>query len=148
MKLHDALYGVTRLGFDTSPIIYFVEANPQYDARVTWVFQQVAGGALQGLRSVVTLSEVLVQPLMRGDIRIQQEYRDLLLYSRHFQTLPIDNDIAERAADLRVRYRLRTPDAFQVAAALNAGCEAFLNNDTVIKRVTELRVLTLDELEL
>ena len=107
MKLHDALYGVTRLGF-----------------------------------------EVLVQPLMRGDIRIQQEYRDLLLYSRHFQTLPIDNDIAERAADLRVRYRLRTPDAFQVAAALNAGCEAFLNNDTVIKRVTELRVLTLDELEL
>ena len=60
MKLHDALYGVTRLGFDTSPIIYFVEANPQYDARVTWVFQQVAGGALQGLTSVVTLSEVLV----------------------------------------------------------------------------------------
>ena len=71
MKLHDALYGVTRLGFDTSPIIYFVEANPQYDARVTWVFQQVAGGALQGLTSVVTLSEVLVQPLMRGDIRIR-----------------------------------------------------------------------------
>jgi len=43
---------------------------------VTWVFQQIAGGALQGLTSVVTLSEVLVQPLMRGDIRIQQEYRD------------------------------------------------------------------------
>jgi len=73
MKLHDALYGVTRLGFDTSPIIYFVEANPQYDARVTWVFQQIAGGALQSLTSVVTLSEVLVQPLMCGDMRIQQE---------------------------------------------------------------------------
>ena len=64
MKLHDALYGVTRLGFDTSPIIYFVEANSQYDARVTWVFQQIAGGALQGLRSVVTLSEVLEEALV------------------------------------------------------------------------------------
>ncbi len=27
-KLDDALAGVTLLGFDTSPIIYFVEAHP------------------------------------------------------------------------------------------------------------------------
>ena len=148
MKLADAVSGVTRLGFDTAPIIYFVEAHPQYDALVTWVFEQIAQGAFIGFTSVVTLSEVLVQPLLRGDIRIQQEYRDLLLNSKNFQTLPIDSGIAERAADLRARYRLRTPDAFQIAAALNAGCEALLNNDGMIKRVTELRVLTLDELEL
>jgi hypothetical protein len=36
-KLDDALAGVTRLGFDTAPVIYFVEAHPQYDALVTEV---------------------------------------------------------------------------------------------------------------
>ncbi len=35
MRLDDALRGVTRLGFDTSPFIYFVEAHPRYDALVT-----------------------------------------------------------------------------------------------------------------
>jgi predicted nucleic acid-binding protein len=36
----------------------------------------------------------------------------------------------------------------QVAAALNVGCQAFLTNDMTLKRVIELRVLILDELEL
>jgi hypothetical protein len=37
MKLKDALTGVTRLGLDTPPIIYFVEANPQYDVLLLWL---------------------------------------------------------------------------------------------------------------
>jgi predicted nucleic acid-binding protein len=59
----------------------------------------------------------------------------------------IDSAVAERAADLRARHNLRTPDALQIAAALETGCQAFLTNDTQLKRVTELRVLILDELE-
>jgi len=31
---------------------------------------------------------------------------------------------------------------------LTAGCDAFLTNDAVLKRVTELRVLMLDEMEI
>ena len=81
-------------------------------------------------------------------LELQEEYRNLLLESANFQTLPIDSRLAERAAELRVRYNLRTPDALQVAAALAAGCEAFLTNDGTFKRVTELRVLILDELEI
>jgi predicted nucleic acid-binding protein len=43
---------------------------------------------------------------------------------------------------------LRTPDAFQIAAALGAGCEAFLTNDLALSQVAELRVLVLDKLEM
>jgi predicted nucleic acid-binding protein len=39
-------------------------------------------------------------------------------------------------------------DALQIATALIAGCAALLANDTRLQRVTELRVLVLDELEL
>jgi predicted nucleic acid-binding protein len=42
---------------------------------------------------------------------------------------------------------LRLPDALQIAVALEAGCEAFLTNDLTLKRVVELRVLVLDDLE-
>lgn len=34
MKLDDGLRGVSRIGLDTAPIIYFVEANPRYDGRL------------------------------------------------------------------------------------------------------------------
>ncbi|MCC5664290.1 hypothetical protein LC653_10260 [Nostoc sp. CHAB 5784] len=46
-----------------------------------------------------------------------------------------------------MRYNLQLPDALQVAAAIIAGCEAFLTNDAALKRVTELRVLVVCELE-
>jgi predicted nucleic acid-binding protein len=148
MKLDDALRGVARLGFDTAPVIYFVEAHPHYDVLVTEVFQRVAAGALRGVTSVITLTEVLVHPLRQGNTRLSNEYRSLLLTSVDFQTLPIDAAVADQAADLRTRYRLRTPDALQIAAALAADCTAFLTNDARLQRVTELRVLILDELEL
>ena len=46
------------------------------------------------------------------------------------------------------KLNLRTPDALQLSAVVEINCQAFLTNDTQLKRVTELRVLILDELEL
>jgi predicted nucleic acid-binding protein len=148
MKLDDALAGIDSLGFDTAPIIYFVEAHLRYDALVSEIFRRVAAGAIQGVTSVITLTEVLVHPFQRGDAHLGDEYRALLLTSRDFQTLPIDGAIAEQAANLRARYGLRTPDALQIATALTVGCTAFLTNDARLQRVSELRVLVLEELEL
>ena len=147
-KLDDALQGVQRLGVDTAPVIYFIEANPRYDALVTEIFQRISSGVLDGLCSVITLTEVLVQPLRHGDHKVARDYTDLLLHSRHFATVSIDSAIATTAGDLRARYNLRTPDALQIAAALENGCQAFLTNDITHRRVTEIRILVLDELEL
>lgn len=147
-KLAHALQGVQRLAVDTAPIIYFIEANPRYDALVTEVFRRIAAGVPEGLCSVMTLTEVLVHPLRQGNRQLAQEYTNLLLASPHFSTVPIDATTAKTAADLRARYNLRTPDAIQIAAALEQGCEAFLTNDATLARVTDLRVLVLDQLEL
>lgn len=148
MKLADALIAVTTLGFDTPPFIYFVERHPDYVDLVREIFRRVDAGTLMGYSSVVTLTEVLTQPMRARNTTVENEYRNLLLTSRNFWLVPVDSDIAENAADLRARYRLRTPDALQIAAALSAGCAAFLTNDAALQRVNELRVLVLDELEL
>ncbi|MDQ7051521.1 MAG: hypothetical protein Q9P14_00945 [candidate division KSB1 bacterium] len=62
MKLSKALKGEKTLGFDTAPIIYFIEAHPQYDTLVAAIFQKIADQSILGLTSVITLAEVLVQP--------------------------------------------------------------------------------------
>jgi hypothetical protein len=41
MKLDADLTAVSRLAFDTAPIIYFVEAHPRYDALVTAIFERL-----------------------------------------------------------------------------------------------------------
>jgi predicted nucleic acid-binding protein len=144
--IDDALANVTRLGLDTAPVIYFVEAFPRHDALVTNVFSRVAEAQLVAVTSVITLAEVLVQPVQRGQRELQAAYTRLLRHSANFELLPVDIAVAEHAAELRARYRLRMPDALQVATALAGGCQAFLTNDHALTRVTDLRVLVLDDL--
>jgi predicted nucleic acid-binding protein len=148
MKLDDALAGVAHLGLDTAPFIYFVEQHPKYLAVVREVFRRVARGILIGHTSAVSLAEVLVQPLSQGNLALERQYRAVLLGSANLAVVPIGLGAVVAAAGLRARYRLHLLDAFQIAVALEQGCEAFLTNDLGLKRVTDLRILVLDELEL
>ncbi len=148
IKLDTAFTGVVYLGLDTAPIIYFIEAHPQYNALVTSIFQRIADGTLRACTSVISLTEVLIHPIRQGNAVLQQQYQELFLNSQGFETQNINPDTAILAADLRARYNLRTPDALQIATALQSGCQAFLTNDTTLKRVTELTVLVLSEIEL
>jgi predicted nucleic acid-binding protein len=143
----DALEGVVKLGIDTAPLIYFVEAHPACDIAITQVFRRIQSGEITGMTSVITLVEVLTQPLRKGKPELQEQYRSLLSGSAHFELVVIDAAIAEQAAMLRARYGLRTPDALQIATAISTNCQAFLTNDSHLRRVTELRVITMEDLQ-
>ncbi|MFA0760008.1 MAG: hypothetical protein HZLCBSQH_000093 [Candidatus Fervidibacterota bacterium] len=147
MRLDEALQGVVKLALDTPPVIYFVKTHAQYDALVTEVFQRTNEGWIIGVTSVITVTEVLVLPLKQGNTALASEYWDLLTNSANMQLISIDPETAKVAADLRARYNLRTPDALQLAAAIRAGCGAFLTNDATLKKVTELKVLVLSEFQ-
>jgi len=148
INLTDALKNVSTLAFDTAPIIYFVEANVNYDARVTAIFELVDSGIITGTTSVISLCEVLVHPIRNQNANLQKRYREILQNSPNFYTEQINSSIACTAAELRAKYNLRTPDALQIATALEDGCDAFLCNDKNLKRVAELKILILDELTL
>ncbi|KAI9134019.1 PIN domain-containing protein [Acaryochloris sp. CCMEE 5410] len=59
----------------------------------------------------------------------------------------IDGEITVKAAQLRVQYSLKLPDALQLATAIVSGCDGFLTNDFQLKKVAKLQVLVVDELE-
>lgn len=146
MSIAETLAATALLGIETAPFIYFVEKHPDYVARMRSIFQRVAQAQLQIITSAITLTEVLTLPLETGNATYQREYREMLLNTEAITTLPVTIGIAEKAAELRAKYRLRTPDALHVATALVSNCDAFLTNDLKLKRVAEIRVLVLDEL--
>jgi predicted nucleic acid-binding protein len=49
---------------------------------------------------------------------------------------------------LRANYNLRTPDAIQLATAIQARATAFLTNDSFLTSVSDLEILILDQLVL
>lgn len=144
--LNEALADIRRLYLETPPIIYFVEENPIYIDRMMVIMEAASRAQFEAVSGVLTLTEVLVHPLKTNNKPLAAQYRKILVNSRDFRLIPITIPISEVAADLRARYALRSPDALHLATAIHAECDAFLTNDIALKRVSEIRVLVLDDL--
>jgi predicted nucleic acid-binding protein len=57
--------------------------------------------------------------------------------------LDVNREVSELAADIRARFRYRTPDAIHLATAQLAGADAFVTNDEALQSFTGVRVVTL-----
>jgi predicted nucleic acid-binding protein len=149
VTIDEAMRDVTRLGLDTAPLIYFVEQNPRYVNIMQAVFERIEADAdLQAFTSALTLTETLIHPLRNNDAPLAAAYREMLTNADKLTLLAVSAAVAERAAHLRAEHNLRTPDAIQVAACLEAGCQAFLTGDAGLRRVPGLRVVVMDDLTL
>ena len=76
---------------------------------------------------------------------IVEKYRDFLLNSNNFYLYPIDAIIAEKAAELRCRYSIKTPDAIQLAIGIENNATLFITNDKALKNIDEIKVLVLED---
>ena len=148
MNIDTALEAARRLYVDTAPLIYYFEVNAAYIERMDRVFELLASTPVATFSAVHILTEVMVKPLQEGNLELAEEYRDILVNGDTYTLVPVTLPIAESAAELRARYNLRTPDALHVASAISSGCDALLTNYAGLKRVQELPILVLDELEL
>lgn len=131
---------------DTNAIIYSVEQIAPYDEVLEGVWRAVQRTELGIISSELTLLEVLVKPLREGKQALEQRYRRLLTASREVHLYPIERPIIEQALNLRATVGLRTPDALHAATALQAGCDLFITNDPVFRRVSGIEIIVLNEL--
>lgn len=146
MTIVEALRDVRLLFLDTAPVIYHVENVAGYSALTDEVFLRLRAGQFKAVTSPITLAECLVQPYRNGDATLAQQFVNVVTQGINTHYVGIDT-LTLHAAELRAHYNFSLPDAFQVAVAIASGCDAFLTNDLTLKRVTEITVLVLDELE-
>jgi len=142
----DSLRGQT-VALDTAPLIYLIEENPAYIQLVTPFFESLDRGDFLAIASTVTLLEVLTQPYRQKQSTLVQQYREVLLHSENLVTVSVSSEIAERAARLRADYNIATPDAIQMATALESNVKFFLTNDLGLPSLANLRLLILDQLK-
>ncbi|MBU7046887.1 MAG: PIN domain-containing protein [Theionarchaea archaeon] len=130
------------MGIDTAPIIYFIEKGIYFKIMRSF-FERLLEGHFRAITSTITLLEVLVQPYRYENNHLLEEYKEILLYADSLSIVPVSNEIADKAAELRAKYRVRTPDAIQVATAIHGEASIFLTNDKTLKKIREIEVVTL-----
>lgn len=122
---------------DSAPIIYFLEDHSRFAARFAPLFEAAAAGDLAIAVSAITVAEVLIGPLAAGNDVLAERYRAAL---GRWSVVPVTEELAALAARFRVRFRLRLPDAIQLATAVHSGSFALVTHDRDFSRVRDVRV--------
>lgn len=123
---------------DTAPWIYLLEDHPQFAPRFEGLFMAADAGLLQLALTTVTLAEVLTGPVKAGQPALAKRYETAL---GHYNVVPLTAQVAVLAAQLRVQYRLKLPDAMQLATALDLGAAALVTHDRDFASVQGLPIL-------
>jgi len=137
-----------RIGVDTMVFIYHLQDHPTYAPLTHPIFEAWEEGRNFGITSVITLLEILVKPKRDGNLAASRDYEELLTTYPNLHILDVDIAVAVLAAELRAKYAIRTPDALQIATAVNAGASGFITNDEQLRQVAHegIEVLLLDDL--
>lgn len=123
---------------DSAPIIYWLESHQMFANRFQHLFTRHALGDLAFAISTITIAEVLTGPLGAGDEVLSKRYRAVL---ESWQVVELTADIAESAARLRAKLKLKLPNAIQVASALAINADALVTYGRDFAKVKGLRVL-------
>ena len=135
--------GPGAVAVDTAVFIYFIEEDPRFLPHILPLFTEADRGERLLVTSSLTLLEVLVVPYRAGHRQLAERYEHLLTRSRGVRIVDLSRDQLRAAAQLRATTRVKTPDALQLAAALEAGCRTFLTNDRHLPSIPGLRVIQL-----
>jgi predicted nucleic acid-binding protein len=123
---------------DTAPWIYLLEDHAEFAPRFVGLFEAAERGQFQLALSTITLAEVLTGPFKAGQTTLAKRYENAL---NQYQVVPMTPAVASLAAQLRVEYRLKLPDAVQLALALDIGAAALVTHDRDFSAVQGLPVL-------
>ena len=131
------------VGIDTNIFIYHFSEHPKFGEVSTNILDMIEKGKILGVTSVITIIELLYRAKEASAEKVALDYQETLDGIKNLSLHFVDLEVAQKAADFRWRYKLRTPDAIQLATAVLSGCKVFITNDNRFRKVKEIPVLLL-----
>ena len=118
---------MSRIFWDTNLFIYLFEDYGALSKATRELREKMLSRGDQLLTSTLTLGELLVKPIERGDIVLSSKYETAI--TAVSVMLPFDTKAARIYATLRSNRTFRPPDAIQLACGAAAGVDLFVTND-------------------
>jgi len=141
------LQGTAKVLLDTNVFIYYLQQEPRLEPCVAPVFEMIDRGEILAFTSVITLLEVLVQPIRHGRCDLANQYAEILSQSPNISLIPVDEAIARRGGEIRATMAgsIKTPDAIQLATAEAVSATVVVTNDREMRTFAGARVLLVED---
>jgi len=123
---------VSRIFWDTNLFIYLFEDHGRFSSHVLRLRRRMRERGDELYTSALTLGEVLVKPIEKGDLVLRETYESVL--GTETSVMPFDVEAAGVYAAIRTDRTIKPPDAIQLACAARARVDLFVTNDDHLSR--------------
>lgn len=127
------------------PLASHLVGRDRYVELTRLLFDVLAEGEVRGQTSALTLYQLLAEPYRRGDEEEARRAGDYLTAVRGLEQVSVTAGLARQAARVRARLGGRTERAVQIATALDAGADLYLDLDSGLRRIAGTEVLDLED---
>lgn len=145
LEIQDVFMNYDRILIDTNSFIYFMEDHDVYADILQNVFDMIESGKIFGVTSTLVLTEVLTKPIKDQNNKLEVQYIAFLTHFPNLYLRDIDKKIAIRAAKLRAKYGIKTPDSVFIATAFEEHAGAIITNDIRLRKVEGIDFIVLDD---
>lgn len=121
-----------RISLDTNVILNVINKEELFFDSSRQLLDKISDGELEGVISTVVLSEVLTGFYMNNDIKSSKIFKESLIESRTFIIMPVDTEIADLAAKIRSKDKIKLPDAIILATAILSKSTYLVSSDADI----------------
>ncbi|WP_325176785.1 type II toxin-antitoxin system VapC family toxin [Paenibacillus alkalitolerans] len=141
-----SLSSFKKVALDTNIFIYVFEQHPEFGEKAKRLLEQIEEGTYSAIASTISLTEILVKPIRDGNLALEKQYKLLFTHFPNLSVVSVDTIVAERAAFLRGKYGMKTPDALVISCAIIAQADVFVTNDVRLEQVEEIPCKSLAQL--
>ena len=135
-----------KIAVDSMIFIYHFANHPVYAPFSTFIFNQAEKGKLTLFTSMISIIECLVLPNKKNNLELVAEYEKVFQYFPNLKIIPLDWPLARLISKLRAHYpKTKLPDLANVAAGLLNEADIFITNDKQLKKISEIKTITLAE---
>lgn len=144
-RFRERLEAAGRVHVDARVLAVHLLADERYVGLTRLLFAGLDAGEVEAQTSSVSLYQVLTEPYRRRRDDDARSVADYLTALRGLEVVPVDGDVARRAAQVRARLGGRPERAMQIATALEGDADLLLAQGSGIRRVAGTEVLDLDD---
>jgi len=111
---------------DTNIFIYLIEENPLYLSQIYKLLDFLEKNKYEIITSTLTLGEILTKPYKDKRMDLVNTYQE---FFSEMKLIELNSNIASLFGKIRAEYKIKTPDAVQLASAVYSKADLFVTND-------------------
>ena len=133
-----------KISLDANIILYYLHQDKNFGKQSFRLLTAVKNKTK--IISTLIYAESFVYVFEQADESLEKKQLKALEKIPKLKIVAPTKKICLLAAQLRAAYRLKTPDAIHLATAIDSDCDVFITNNDNLKKVQEIKVLTLTDL--